>query len=364
MHLAYRVIGDVKTKVRRLGYFSALVRLIGPREVNESLALSLLTSWSQDNKGFLREYCDGSGEVTSQAEARKYLQCATALDLLSKTMGSYRVSRRGHMLYVLLGQLGRTDVNPFCISKEEKVFYTYHLLSLDADVLLLVLDSVKHLQAPRLSDLQNNFRDAYIRRLTAKMASTSNEAVLEVLLERRNIAEHVWKNPKRYAEHIIPSRANWLLDLGILEPAQFRKHRYSLTNAGQGLARSLVHVVDGYHSDVTDDWLQEKFFSEAVPALLENTVFVHWDNVDKGELIKRIGFHLEAAFRAFQMAGVEAIALYEGIRYVCMRLATHDSMLINEANLMRIVGESIEINGKRYEVRKLPRTNESFLMRG
>lgn len=363
MNISYKAIG-VNTKVRRLAYGSALVQLVGRREMNEDEVCNLLMDWAQKHAELLKNYYNKQGAVTSsRLSAMRYIKFAQESGLLNKIMGSYRVSRMGMLLSALISDHGEDKTNPFFLSDVEKIFYMLHLLSVDADLLLTVFDLVQTSEGASLKELQQSFKDAYVARLRYKSNTANNQSVKQLLLERRTIAQNEWKKPERYAEHIVPPRLGWLLDLAMLDPTAFKKGAYQLSAFGRCFATLLpINFQSDRYSDITDQWLKESFFPKACPLFFAKSQLVYWKSVDDTELREKIGTYLDAAFQNFQMTGVPAIPLDESILYLGIRLAVDGKILVNQIDLENWLRNSGEIVGKRYEIRRLPRTNESYII--
>ena len=364
INTSYRAV-EANTKVRRLAYISALVDIIGRKDVNEDRAYNLLIQWSLANSHNLKSYVNQQGEVTSaKYPARRYIQFAYSTGLLTRTMATCRVAHQGLLLYELLQEHRGPEDNPFFLDNTEKIFYAFHLLSVDADILLTVFDLTKRFELKLLKELQSAFRDIYVQRLGQKVSNCGEGPVRQKLLERRTLVEHTWENPERYAEHLVPTRLNWMLDLGLLEPKPFNKHMFILSDMGR-LFDSVLPLrieTDGY-SDIDDDWLQRSFFSKAVPGLALSISLRSWTTVDQNKLLTLIRDELESAFQRFQMIGTQAVPLDIAIQYVCIQLAARFGILIDESDLKRLLTEELFAAKLGIQVRILPRPNESYIAR-
>jgi len=364
INTSYRAV-EANTKVRRLAYISALVDIIGRKDVNEDRAYNLLIQWSLANSHNLKSYVNQQGEVTSaKYPARRYIQFAYSTGLLTRTMATCRVAHQGLLLYELLQEHRGPEDNPFFLDNTEKIFYAFHLLSVDADILLTVFDLTKRFELKLLKELQSAFRDIYVQRLGQKVSNCDEGPVRQKLLERRTLVEHTWENPERYAEHLVPTRLNWMLDLGLLEPKPFNKHMFILSDMGR-LFDSVLPLrieTDGY-SDIDDDWLQRSFFSKAVPGLALSISLRSWTTVDQNKLLTLIRDELESAFQRFQMIGTQAVPLDIAIQYVCIQLAARFGILIDESALTQLLTGELFVAKLGIQVRILPRPNESYIAR-
>jgi len=279
-------------------------------------------------------------------------------------MATCRVSHQWLLPYGLLREHRGPEDNPFFLYITERVFYAFHLLSVDADILLTVFDLTERFELRPLKELQSAFRDIYLQRLSQKVSNCGEGPIRQKLVERRMLVEDTWKKPERYAEHLVPTRLNWMLDLGLLEPKPFNKHMFILSDMGRLFDSALPLCVetDGY-SDIDDDWLRCSFFSKAVLSLAPSISLRSWTTVDQNKLLTLIRDELESAFQRFQMIGTQAVPLDIAIQYVCIQLAARFGILIDQSDLTKLLLQPQFAANLGIQVRVLPRPNESYIMR-
>ena len=115
MYLSYRVMTELNTQVRRLGYVSQLLRFVGQRPLSREALASQLRDWSHAHKESLQLYKDSTGAAHSEKKkkstsaAMNYLDFTVSLGLLSRLSNVYRLTRIGGVLYSLLKDNGRAS---------------------------------------------------------------------------------------------------------------------------------------------------------------------------------------------------------------------------------------------------------------
>ena len=109
------------TKVRRLGYFVAILSIIQDKEVPINILEKEILEWSNNNELALKQYSSSLpvcrrrkekivGEIRTLDAARRYINTCLELGLLAKIRG-YIVSKMGRVLIAL-----PFDGNPFKLS--------------------------------------------------------------------------------------------------------------------------------------------------------------------------------------------------------------------------------------------------------
>jgi len=360
--LAYRALEGTNTKTRRLAYLTAIVSMLRRSSLGERLLLSRLVRWSQEHKQHLASYWVQTGEVTStrrNSAGARYLHLAVTLGLIAPISGAYRATRMGLVLLALNDHHG-VGYNPFFLAKVERLFYTYMLLERDADILLTITDSLLKHPGISLARLQQTFQEDFLSRVSLKIELGQDSKLKQYLLERRAEVRE-WKNPKRYAEHIVPPRLNWLLDLGFLEPEQFKRHRYFLTEAGRRFLETLPRP-GGKFSDVTDEWLVLDFWPSAAGGLLSIEPLVEWDQIDEINRQKACAQLLVETFKAFQHTIVPKVSLTQALFYLSVKLILEHRMGAAPEHLREWLSSPRTLNGRRYEVRFSPQENASYLI--
>ena len=319
---------------------------------------------SQGHKQHLNFYWVQTGEVTStrrNSAGMRYLQLAIKTGLVTPMAGMYRTTRIGLVLSALVGHYG-VKTNPFYLTPAENLFHTYWILDKDADLFLTILGHIAREADVNLSQLQRAFQSDLLARLGQKISVCQDEALRRELLERRLKVSEGWRKPERYAEHLVPPRLNWALDLDLLEPGKFRRHRYVLTTKGvQFLSALPCPGNDGFH-DVTDQWLASEYWSTAAKVLLGIESLVGWDQVKEQERTAILSQLLRDVFGTFRYMAVPKVSLTQAAVYLSVRFLVDYHIGASPSCLSQWFSAPRVIEGWRYEVRLSPRENESYLL--
>jgi len=360
----FRIVTAGNTQVRRLGYFTAISQHLPLSTPNvDSLARSLL-KWAAEHQEHLKEYArerDGQGAINPElpSGARRYLSVADGLQFVAKTGDRIVLSRFGDLLRIL-ALLEKTR-NPFFLSHAELLFYAYWLLLNDADFLLLIMDAASEGQGLQLGDLQAQFQHRFIKRLEAKWDLVSDIAGQRELDNAVNRARYKWQNPERYAEHIVPTRAGWLLDLGFLEPGEFKKNKYVLSKQGAHL-RELLEVIPSTNlRDVTGDWLWKRSFSNIEESLRTVANKGSWDSLSDQERLLLLERPMGEAYGYFPLLGMRACSMLPALIYCVIVLTVQHNIEINLADLASWIDKYGASVGFSYGIHLSPLETDSYI---
>jgi hypothetical protein len=361
--LDYRAVEATNTKTRRLAYLTVIVSMLGYNSLEERVLLTRIAQWSQNHRPDLSDYWVQTGEITPtrrNSAGARYLHLLMNLGLGGRIAGAYRASRLGLVLFALIDEKG-TNKNPFFITRAECLFFLYLLLDQDADILLTVTDYLGEDPGASLAQLQQDFQEAFLHRLSHKISLSRDDIVRQRLLERRGQVES-WRKPQRYAEHIVPPRLNWLLDLGFLEPGRFRRHHYFFTEAAKRVLSALPRLGDSQLHDVSDDWLESDFWMTVACGSIPKEELMQWDQIDAKRRQEVCAPLLKEVFRAFRHTAIPKVSLTQALLYLSVRLALEEEIGAGPASLAKWLSASQTLDGSRYEIRFSPRENESYLI--
>lgn len=371
MKISYRAISSPSSIVRRLRYLSQILRLVGERPLNKDILVAKLSDWSNTHTNNLENYKDNTGTIHSLEKKGEILLSANYLDLtvkfglLSKISNVYQLTRIGRVLLSLLNDKPNKELNSFCLDQDEQIFYIYQILQQDADTLLTVVNMLQSLDPSNYKNLQKNFHQAFLDRLKAKTAASSQEYITNQLHDRQIEIITEWKKPESYAAYIIPPRLHWLLDLGLLDSVKKKKYViYQLTEAGQKLVEEILpKLPDSQIFDVTDSWFNTHFFSEVAPLIIPDAGFGKWQDVNDKIRQEACEKYMPTAFDKFQRSSVPKISLTQGTIYLCIRFVTELHLLINVQELIQWFQKPRKLGNYRYEVRTSARENEAYFVR-
>ncbi|MDE0552578.1 MAG: hypothetical protein OXI24_00050 [Candidatus Poribacteria bacterium] len=354
-------ITDINVLVRRLGYVSAILRLLEHKTLSESVLYSQLEKWSLNHEENLMGYANQQGFIKAtrgQAAPKRYTNFAVSLGLIGRIAGACRVTRFGKTLLPFLHQA--PDHNPFELTNAERCAYLYWLLLKDSDQLLTVIRMLVGRSPQSLSDLQNAFPTFYLQQLQARML-TAEEHVARDILSVRNRVAHWKEGTKRSIENIVPPRIHWLADLGLVSVENDGKRHSRLTESGTRFSESLPKIQETQAFHTNPVWLREEFFGIAGQVLID-TIDRQWTDLQKlerKELLYKLTFQ---AFETLRSTPTPKISLYPALIYMALLLITNNRIAVNLEELHADLNTFSKEPDTQYAVRFSHRENESYLI--
>jgi len=357
----YRFITELNTQVRRLAIVSAIVRhVVNGQLVSHAHALQRLFEWSGRQEGHVADYKRVTGKVTLHGNgrpsaAKRYFAFAEALGLIVKLPGAYQIGRDGAALL----ELARQDVDRgFALSSYQKLFFLRLLLEHDADGLVSVLNMLRQRPSVHMKDLLESFHMIFLARLETKVEFTKHEPTRVMLLQRRSEMLHIWRSPRRYAEHIVPPRLHWLRDIGFVDG----EPKYHLTSFGEQFYDALPQI-DSETRDVDDTWLDVAFSKTAGGLLLKTAAPRTPMHLTKRVRRKRIGKIVTDSFALFSSQVPPKASLRQVLLYTTIRLAVDEGLFAEVNDLLETLKtEPLVIKGRRLQAVLSARSEESYLM--
>ena len=360
----FRTVTAGNTQVRRLGYLTAISEVIPSSTPSIDSVTKNLLYWADKNHKYLIEYArerDGQGAINPKypSGARRYLNVADGLEFVARMGDRIVLSRFGN----LLGALASLEKpkNPFFLSHAEILFYTYWLLLNDADFLMLVMDAIPKGRGLEVGDLQAQFQNSFLRRLEAKLNLVSDLVGRQELSDAIGRARNKWKSPRRYAEHIVPTRAGWLLDLGFLKPSEFKKKRYVLNNQGAYLRQALEVIPSTNLRDVTGEWLWERSFSHIEESLKTTTNKTSWNSLSDQERLSLLENPMKEAYEHFLLLGMQACSMLPSLIYCVIVLTVRQNIKVDLADIASWIDEFGASAGFPYRIRLSPLETDSYI---
>ena len=358
----YKVgITEINTLVRRLGYVSAILRLLEHRTLSESMLYTRLEKWSFIHQGDFIAYANPQGFINAthgQTGPKRYTNFAVSLGLIGRIDGACRITRFGKTLLPFLCRA--PSQNPFELTNAERCAYLYWLLLKDSDRLLTVFRMLVEEGSQPLSDLQSAFPVFYLQQLQARML-TAEEHVARDILAARNRVAHWKKGTKRSIENIVPPRIHWLADLGLVSIENDGKKRSRLTEIGTQFSQYLLKIQEMQAFHTSPMWLWSQFFGIAGQVFM-GAIDRQWTDIQKlerKELLYKLTFQ---AFETLRSTPTPKISLYPALIYMALHLITDNRIAANLEELQADLDAFSKEPDTRYAVRFSHRENESYLI--
>jgi hypothetical protein len=358
----YKVgITEINVLVRRLGYVSAILRLLEHKTLSESVLYTRLERWSLIHQRDFIAYENPHGFINAtrgQTGPKRYTNFAVSLGLIGRIDGACRVTRFGKTLLPFLHQV--PDQNPFELICAEQCAYLYWLLMKDSDRLLTIIRMLVEGTAQSLSDLQDAFPTFYLQQLQARML-TAEEHVARDILAARNRVAHWKKGTKRSVENIVPPRIHWLADLGLVSVENDGKRQSRLTEMGMQFSQFLPKIqgVSTFHTSPA--WLRKQFFG-IVGQMLMSTIDRQWTDIQKLEKKELLCKLTSQALETLRGTPTPRISLYPALIYMALLLTADNRISANLEELHTDLDMFSKDPDTKYEVRFSYRENEAYLI--
>lgn len=354
-------ITEINTLVRRLGYVSAILRLLEHKTLSESVLYTRLEKWSLSHEKDLMDYANQQGFIKAtrgQAAPRRYTNFVVSMGLIGRIAGACRVTRFGKPLFPFLRRV--PGHNPFELTDAERCAYLYWLLVKDSDQLLTVIRMLVAGGSQSLSDLQDAFPTFYLQQLQARML-TAEQSVARDILAVRNRVTHWKKGTKRSIENIVPPRIHWLADLGLVSVENDAKRQSQLTEVSVEFFQNFPKIPGTQIFHTSPAWLRDQFFGTAGRVLMD-TVNRQWTEIQKLER-KNLLYKLTLqAFEVLRRTPTPKISLYPALIYMALLLITDNGIAVNLEELHADLNMFSKEPDTRYAVRFSHRENESYLI--
>lgn len=359
----FRFIGSLHTTARQLGVCSELVNMLNGRQLPKSLLSELVTRWSAEEENSNEIYSLSKGKLTEKGKPTTsfshYLNLAESLGLLL-TMNNFVSNKRlaNLLIYFRKKSLNTPTHNDF--ANGEQLFYLSQLLHLDADGIMLVLGLLFNSRPKNQNLLQEEFKEALNQRLLIKQ-DAANSHIKSVVAEKYRTVNYTWQNAKKYSEHIVIPRCEWLSSLGLLEIRKSGSStNYSLTNAGIIFYQN-IPLVDAINTirDVNTDWLFTRTFSAISLAFYggKNLAFSKQHEVKRKEYL---GLALSASSGVVKSSTTFKLPLYDTLLFISIYLCLK-GVCINFRDICEEMENGFIFDNKRYLLKTAGRINEGYI---
>ena len=353
-------ITDINVVVRRLGYVSAILRLLEHKTLSESVLYTRLERWSLKHKADLKNYANDQGFVKAtpeQTASKRYTNFAVSMGLIGRIAGACRVTRFGKTLLPFLSET--SSQNPFELTEAECYAYLYWLLLKDNDQLVTVIRILAEEYPQSLSDLQNIFPKFYLQQLQSHMLIAEEHIAQDILAVRNRVA-HWQKGSNRSIENIVPPRVHWLIDIGLASTENCTGKSPRLTTIGTKFYKILPKI-QGIPAVHMNAWLQNSFFGTTGRIFTDGPELL-WTEIQpqqKKKLLRELTFRTLETLRS---TPIPKISLYPALIYMALLLIVDNKIGANLVELHTDLDMFSKDPDTRYEVRFSHRENEAYLI--
>jgi hypothetical protein len=250
---------NLQTKVRRLAYLKMILNMFTKSTYYPTNIFNRkIEREAEIYKNQLLDYSNSKGlieQTKTGNSAKPYVEALLSLQLLYTQNNMYQVSKYGKIYNIIDSKLKHTKDNFFNLESYQKSFFLFFIFQND-ELYFWVLLNIIYIEKNNTTykNIKDVFQDYLIKELQQIIESSTlaTKSVREITIKLNRIKE--WKNPKKYLEHIIEPRINWMLDLDILDKDSFQNNIISLSDKGL----MLYDILNSYY----DIFLEKYLISE------------------------------------------------------------------------------------------------------
>lgn len=333
-----------------------------PKEV---LARRVIT-WSEEYHPDFQKYISPSGEIVQSKKGlisqsfENYYVAAKNLGLLIEQHGFIIPTRIGEVL----GKFNEIDPDLTCLANVyeltilEKFYFLYILLIKDFDILATLLEMLENGYS-ELPKFYEDYKAKYLKRLEGKMEYIHNKEKTQLFDAYQRVQG--WKNPKRYSEDIIPSRLNWLIDLGLIDDSRFqREEKYFLNETGLRFWGDVPKYSPVAFKDITDQWLKTAFWGFACSCFsVQNQVWQILPPQEKKELISEAVTSFLFRFDTF---GIPRLSVEQTCLFISLYCLSEKHIIVEADEIIEWIGFEKELHNVKIGYRGATRPGESYLI--
>lgn len=355
----------LKTQVRRLRYLQVMCAALRKTGLPIEGLEHHTTSWAAEHSQEFATYLSPSGELRAATPEnptqsfRFYYAALLRFELAYEQSGLVSNSRFGAVLKHLPKASALKAGNPFELTVSEKALFLFVIVDRDADYFIAVLEQILRKPGGALNDHLNTFQAVYLDRLQVRLSIDKDERTAGATRDALQRATE-WRAPKRYSEDIVPTRLNWLLDLGLVLPERFgtRLPTYRLTPAGMQFCEQLSNSTS--HIDVPDDWSRNGFARSC--ETLASTRALEWGILDEERQATLFGECIRACQKIFGSALLPRLPANETFLFSTIYLLVVLGVRAEISTLEEWVGYERDLGTIRIGYRKSARRYESYIV--
>jgi hypothetical protein len=357
-----------------LGYFTALLKFVSQQNLGGSVLSVRLDNWGREHQSQLKSYTNTTGDIVPSKKARggkglriklpqrvsnavkSYIDFAQLAGWLTPISDVMAITRTGRILPTLNGLLSKDgEANPFVLKFYQRLFFAFELWRQDGDVISTVLGQLGSGPMP-LKQLQKNFSIAFQEHISRRLKDSSSDIERAAMLKRhQDISE--WRNPARYAEQFVPTRLNWLLDLGLTRIESGSERNWCLTAAGTRFRARLVNP-----SAFTDHWIERSFFKSVADCLVADTTqIISFDFRPAHEDI--LTSCLKHVLQAFRRRPIAKFSVPQITLSLSILLLAEKQLAVDRSDILALLSNPIPFDDNLViETRLSARENEAYLI--
>lgn len=366
----FRFIGGLHTTTRILPICSAILKIIGPKQLPLELLKKMAIEWSMQieesdlsyslRKGKLTDRNKKTKETKSTTSFEHYIHLLQSFGLLHRTGNIITTTRLGSILNLF----SKETTSILALNDNERIFYILHIFNLDADALLLLLSILfKMEEGISQKNILVLFKEYMTERINVKR-DYANTTATEKIRDWYLKITTGWEKPEIYAEHLLVPRLEWIAELGFVKITKSGSQtNYKLSQNGAKFYESIPILENSNVRDVNESWLRNNIVSTSVRVLpnknqAEISSFPMLSEIGKAQVL---GKQIEAAFKIIDTSGALRISLYPTFLYISTNLFVENKLILEFSVLADFLKNPISFNSKKYFIKESARITESYI---
>jgi len=320
---------NLQTKVRRLAYLKMILNMFTKSAYYPANIFNRkIETEAEIYKNQLLNYSNSKGiieQTKTGNSAKPYVESLLSLQLLYTQNNMYQVSKYGKLYNIIDSKLKHSKGNFFNLESYQKSFFLFFIFKND-ELYFWILLNIIYIEQNNTTykNIKDVFQDYLIKELQKIIESSTlpRKSVREITIKLNRIKK--WKNPKKYLEHIIEPRINWLLDLDILDKDSYRDNIISLSDKGL----IVYDILNSYYDIFLEKYLISghllcfDFFDMANELYEVNAKPLN----DNYSLINQ---YINESFSLFKTLAPNRVTASQAILYTCYMVLFKEKKIVN-----------------------------------
>lgn len=346
-----------------------MLKVLSTKGLPKKLLEKKIVSWSVDNHDQLEKYISSTGEIVFSTRKmhsqsfENYFQAAISLGLLIEQHGFIIPTRSGEVISKFNDSKNlAVSANSYQLSYIERIYFLYQILSTDFDAFVTVFKMLYE-GNNKLQEFykESNYKKHYLKRLETKTSYISNSHRNKLLESIRRVKG--WRNAERYTEDIVPSRLNWMLDLGLVDQQKYLINKeFHLNPEGEKAFQFFPRIDESHFIDLESDWLQKLFFrfiSQIAPA---NIHLHQWAKVPADQKKQIIVEALDVFMNRFNSFGIPRLSVEQTCLFISLYALDKYSIALDAQEILDWIGFEKKLGSYNIGYRGASRPGESYLI--
>lgn len=327
---------QTNTKVRRIGYFKLLRNyFIKNSKVPKNRLNNRFEDFIEENNknDFLKEH-DLKGVIKKTkrgTSAKPYIELAQELELINP-INRVIVPGKSLKIYQVLTQESNKENEIFNISELDKIFFLHVFLKKDFLYLSVLLEFIFIHERTSYKSINNNFDDLLINRLEEFHDQIKHSKNYKVQKQIKNIGKRIrdWEKPRKYLEHVLMPRINWLHDLELIQLD--KNNNITLKEKGKKLFSHLCFWNDiNYQRIISPNSFLDRFYIHMFDDIYSNRMINEYSDQFINEVInKTIDKYLKESFNFFQTLAPNRVTSSQAITYTIYKAYIVEDLAIGK----------------------------------